>query len=93
MVLEIIQIQGPRGFYSATAFGISATITQDPGILQWNTLSIDCSSHEAPNLVIEIFDLSLIVLGIIQIQGSRGFHSSTAFGISATITQDPGILQ
>ena len=54
-------------------FVISATITPDPCMLEWNTLLIDCSSLEANIFAIDIFDLFLMVLRIIQVQGRSGF--------------------
>ena len=54
-------------------FVISATITRDPCMLEWNTLLIDCSSLEANIIAIDIFDLFLMVLRIIQVQGRSGF--------------------
>ena len=45
-VLKIIQVQGPSELnITQQPFVTSATITWDPGDLQWNTLLIDCSSH------------------------------------------------
>ena len=55
-------------------FVISATITRDPCMLEWNTLLIDCSSPEANIFAIDIFDLFLMVLRIIQVQGRSGFQ-------------------
>ena len=43
-------------------------------MLEWNTLLIDCSSLEANIFAIDIFDLSLMVLRIIQVQGPSGFQ-------------------
>ena len=43
-------------------------------MLEWNTLLIDCSSPEANIFAIDIFDLSLMVLRIIQAQGPSGFQ-------------------
>ena len=40
---------------------------------EWNTLLIDCSSLEANIIAIDIFDLFLMVLRIIQVQGRSGF--------------------
>ena len=42
-------------------------------MLEWNTLLIDCSSLEANINAIDIFDLFLMVLRIIQVQGRSGF--------------------
>ena len=54
-------------------FVISAAITRDPCMLEWNTLLIDCSSLEANIFAIDIFDLFLMVLRIIQVQCPSGF--------------------
>ena len=80
MVLEIIQVQGPSGLHSSTAFAIYSTITRDPGILQRSTLLIDCSSQRGTHFfVIDIFDLSLMVLEIIQVQVPSGFPLFDSF--------------
>ena len=42
-------------------------------MLEWNTLLIDVPLNEANIFAIEIFDLSLMVLKIIQVQGPSGF--------------------
>ena len=42
-------------------------------MLEWNTQLIDCSSLEANIFAIDIFDLFLMVLKIIQVQGRSGF--------------------
>ena len=56
-------------------FVTSPTITWDPGVLQWNTLLIDCSSHRGAHFsLIDLCVLSQMVLEIIQVQGSAGFH-------------------
>ena len=54
-------------------FVISATITRDPCMLEWNTLLIDCSSLEANIFAIDIYDLFLMVLRIIQVQCPSGY--------------------
>ena len=53
-------------------FVLSATISRDPWMPEWNTLLIDCSSNEANIFEIDILDLSLMVLEIIQVQGPSG---------------------
>ena len=46
MVLKIIQVQSPSVLnITQQPFVTSATITWYPGVLQWNTLLIDSSSH------------------------------------------------
>ena len=75
-------------------FVISATITRDPGMLEWNTLLIDCSSQRGEHLWNwHIWSIS---------NGSRNDSSTRSqrvsirrhlFVISATITRDPGMLE
>ena len=75
-------------------FVISATITRDPGMLEWNTLLIDCSSQQGEHLWNwHIWSIS---------NGSRNNSSTRSQGvsitrhlfvISATITRDPGMLE
>ena len=61
-------------------FVISATITRDPGMLEWNTLLIDCFSQRGEHLCNwHIPDLSLMVLKIIQVKVPAGFNSSTSY--------------
>ena len=76
------------------SFVTSATITWSPGVLQWNTLLIDCSSHRGA-----YFSHSHIC----SISNGSRDNSSTRsqlvsitrqqFITSATITWDPGELQ
>ena len=75
-------------------FITSATITWDPGELQWNTLLIDCPSHRGAH-----FSHSHICY---ISNGSRDNSSTRSQGVSitrqqfitsATITWDPGELQ
>ena len=54
-------------------FVTSATITWNPGVLQWNTLLIDCSSHRGAHLSHWHICSIQMVLEIIQVQGPRGF--------------------
>ena len=73
---------------------ISATITRDPGMLEWNTLLIDCSSQQGEHFWNwHIWSCS---------NGSRNNSSTRSqrvsiprhlFVISATITRDPGMLE
>ena len=95
MVLEIIQVQVPRGFPLLA----SNLLHLQPGELLWNTLLIDCSSHRGAHFIhSHICSIS---------NGSRdnstftsatitwvpaGFHYSPVI-TSATITWDPGELQ
>ena len=72
----------------------SATITRDPGKLEWNTLLIDCSSQWGEHLCNwHIWSIS---------NGSRNNSSTRServsiprhlFVASATITRDPGMLK
>ena len=73
---------------------ISATITRDPGMLEWNTLLIDCSSQQGEHFWNwHIWSCS---------NGSRNNSSTRSqrvsiprhlFVISATITRDQGMLE
>ena len=75
-------------------FVASATKTRDPGMLKWNPLLIDCSSHWGDNLCNwHIWSIS---------NGSRNNSSTRSqlvsiprhlFVASATITRDPGKLE
>ena len=75
-------------------FVASATITRDPGMLEWNTLLIDCSAHWGDNLCNwHIWSIS---------NGSRNNSSTRSqrvsiqrhlFVASSTITRDPGMLE
>ena len=95
MVLEIIQVQGSQGVsITRQPFITSATITWDPGDLQWNTLLIDCSSHRGAHFIhSHICSIS---------NGSRDNSSTRSQGVSitrqpfvtsATITWDSGDLE
>ena len=75
-------------------FVISATITRDPGMLEWNTLLIDCSSQRGehfPNW--HIRSISNGSRNNLSTRSQANFHSSTSFFISPTITRDPGMLE
>ena len=75
-------------------FVISATITRDLEMLEWNTLLLDCSSQRGEHLCNwHIWSIS---------NGSRNNSSTRSqrvsiprhlFVISATITRDPGMLE
>ena len=75
-------------------FVISATITRDPGMLEWNTLLIDCSSQQGEHFRNwHIWSIS---------NGSRNNSSTRSqrvtiprhpFVISATITRDLEMLE
>ena len=83
----------PAGFHSSTFFVISATITRDPGMLEWNTLLLDYSSQRGEHFWNwHIWSIS---------NGSRNNSSTRSqrvsiprhlFVLSATITRDPGML-
>ena len=86
---------GSRGVsITRQPFITSATISWDPGELQWNTLLIDCSSHRGAHFSYwHICSIS---------NGSRDNSSTSSqrvsitrqpFITSATITWDPGDLQ
>ena len=84
----------PAGFHSSTSFFISATITRDPGMLEWNTLLIDCFSQRGEHFWNwHIWSIS---------NGSRNYSSTRSqwvsiprhlFVIRATITRDPDMLE
>ena len=75
-------------------FVISATITRDPGMLEWNTLLLEVSSQRGEHFWNwHIWSIS---------NGSRDNSSTRSqrvsilrhlFVISATITRDPGMLE
>ena len=83
-----------RGYVHNTCFILLATITRDPGMLEWNTQLIDCSSQwGAHSSHWHIWSTS---------NGSRdnggkeflsGYVHNTCFIILATITRDPGMLE
>ena len=95
MVLEIIQVQGPSGFQiPRQLFVISATITRDPGMLEWNTLLIDCSSQRGEHF--RNWHIRSIYNGSRNNSSTRSQRVSIPrhlFVISATITRDPGMLE
>ena len=75
-------------------FVISATITRDPGLLEWNTLLLDCSSQRGEHF------WNWLIWSISN--GSRDNSSTRSqrvsiprhlFVISAAITRDPGMLE
>ena len=75
-------------------FITSATITWDPGELQWNTLLIDCSSHRGAHFV--HWHICSISNGSRDNSSTRSQRVSITrqpFITSATITWDPGDLQ
>ena len=83
-----------RGYVSYTCFIILATITRDPGMLEWNTLLTDCSSqwdaHSSNWLIWSASNSSRDNWGK---EFQRGYVSYTCFLILATITRDPGMLE
>ena len=84
-----------QGVYiTRKSFVTSATITWNPGVLQWNTLLIDCSSHRGAHFS------HWYICSISN--GSRDNSSTRSQGVSitrqsfvasATITWNPGVLQ
>ena len=95
MVLEIIQVQGSRGVsITRQPFITSATITWDPGELQWNTLLIDCSSHRGAHFIhSHICSISNGSRDNSSTRSQRVSITRQPFITSATITWDPGDLQ
>ena len=83
-----------RGCVSYTCFNILATITRDPGMLEWNTLLTDCSSqwgaHSSHWYIWSTSNASRDNGGKVF---QRGKVSYTSFIILATITLDPGMLE
>ena len=83
-----------RGLVSYTCFLILATITRDPGMLEWNTLLTDCSSqcgaHSRNWPIWSISNGSRDNLGKVD---QSGLVTYTCFLILATITRDPGMLE
>ena len=83
-----------RGFVSYTCFLILATITRDPGMLEWNTLLTDCSSQwDAHSRNLHIWSISNASWDNWGKVFQRGLDSYTCFLILATITRDPGMLE
>ena len=75
-------------------FITSATITWDPGDLQWNTLLIDCSSHRGAHFSHwHICSISNGSRDNSSTRSQRVSIKSQAFITSATITWDPGEIQ
>ena len=83
-----------RGKVSYTSFIILATITLDPGMLEWNTQLIDCSPQwDAHSSHWHIWSTSNGSRDNGGKKFQRGYVSYTCFIILATITRDPGILE
>ena len=83
-----------RGLDSYTCFLILATITRDPGVLEWNTLLTDCSSQwNAHSRNLHIWSTSNGSRDNWGKVFQRGLVSNTCFLILATITRDPGMLE
>ena len=75
-------------------FVISATITRDPCMLEWNTLLIDCSSQRGehfPNW--HIRSISNGSRNNLSTRSQRVSIPRHLFVISATITRDPCMLE
>ena len=83
-----------RGLVSYTCFLILATITRDPGMLEWNTLLTECSSqwgaHSSNWHIWSTSNGSRDNLGKVH---QWGLVSYTSYIILATITRDPGMLE
>ena len=75
-------------------FVASATISWDPGVLQWNTLLIHCSSHRGAHFshwyICSNSNDSWDNWGAMF---QRLTHTWQRFVASATISWDPGVLQ
>ena len=75
-------------------FVISARITRDPGMLEWNTLLIECSSQRGEHF--RNWHIKSISNGFRNNSSTRSQRVSIPrhlFVISATITLDPGMLE
>ena len=94
MVLEIIQVQAPSGFQFLDIFFVSATITRDLEMLEWNTLLIDCSSQRGEHLCYwNIWSISNGSQDNSSTRSQRVSIPRHLFVISATITRDPCMLE
>ena len=83
-----------RGLVSYTCFLILATITRDPGMLEWSTLLTDCSSQwGAHSSNWYIWSSSNGPRDNWGKEFQRGYVFYTCFIIFATITRDPGMLK
>ena len=79
---------------SNLCFVILATITRDPGLLQWNNLLIDCSTHRGANSSNwHIWSTSTSSRENWVTRSQKLYISNRCFGILATITRDPGKLE
>ena len=83
-----------RGYVSYTCFLTLAYITRDPGMVDWNTQLIDCSSqwgaHSCNWHIWSTSNGSRDNWGKVF---QRGYVSYTCFLILAYITRDPGMLE
>ena len=79
---------------SNRCFRILATITRDPGNLEWNTLLINCSSHRDEHSTNwHIWYTSTSSRGNRVTRSQKVLISNRCFVILATITRDPGMLE
>ena len=95
MVLERIPLtRFQLVFITRHKFVPSATITWDPGDLQWNTLLIDCSFHRSAHFSHwNICSISNCFRDNSSTRFRRVYITRQPFVASATITWDPGDLQ
>ena len=90
MVLEIIQVQAPSGFQFLDIFFVSATITRDLEMLEWNSLLIDCSSQRGEHLCYwHIWSISNGSQNNSSTRSQRVSILRHLFVLSATISRDP----
>ena len=81
-------------YISNRCFGILATITRDPGKLESNTLLIDCSSHrDEHSSYWHIWYTSTSSRDNWVTRSQKLYISNRCFGILATITRDPVVLE
>ena len=84
----------PRVFKNRSRFVASATISWSPGVLQWNTLLIDCSSHRDAHFSHwHIYSNSNGSWDNWGTRSQRVFKNRSRFVASATISWSPGVLQ
>ena len=81
-------------YISNRCFGILATITRDPGVLELNTLWIDCSSHRgAHSSHWHIWSTSTSSRDNWVTRSQKLYISNRCFGILSTITRDTGKVE
>ena len=83
-----------RVWISNRCFAILATITRGPGMLEWNNILTDCSSHRgAHSSNLDIWSTSTSSRDNWVTMFKRVWISNWCFAILATITRNPGMLE